>query len=50
MEFHKLLKRQLRKYLPDAPINSDAFNSFIAAVSESYESFEKDIETRKGGR
>ena len=44
MEIHKLLKRQLKKYLPDAPTDSKEFNAFVNAISEAYESFEKDIE------
>ncbi len=44
MEIHKLLKRQLKKHLADVSLDSQEFNSFISAVSEAYESFEKDIE------
>lgn len=44
MEIHKLLKRQLKKHLPNAPLDSAEFATFINAVSEAYESFEKDIE------
>ena len=42
---HKLLKRQIRKYLPDAEwVDSAAFQKFAKAVSDSYGSYEKDLQ------
>ena len=39
---HKLLKRQIAKYLPSVDLNEEGFKSFLSAISESYASFERD--------
>ena len=40
---HKLIERQIRKYLPNAANNLE-FKNFIEAVSESYYAYERDRE------
>jgi len=42
MEIHKLLRRQIDKYLTEDCKNHPQFKSFINAVNESYKSFERD--------
>lgn len=42
IKFHKLLKRQIDKYLSEDCKNHPQFRSFINAVNESYKSFERD--------
>ena len=43
-EQHKLLKRQIRKYLSDVDwVDSEAFQKFTKAVNDSYGSYEKDL-------
>lgn len=42
IEFHKLLRRQIDKYLTEDCKNHPQFKSFINAVNESYKSFERD--------
>lgn len=42
IKFHKLLKRQIDKYLSEDCKNHPQFSSFINAVNESYKSFERD--------
>lgn len=42
MNLHKLLERQLRKYLPDSWESHAGLKEFIDAVNSSYESFERD--------
>ena len=44
MSFHKLLKRQVSKYLTPDSINDPLFKEFIQAVNDSYLSFERDKE------
>ena len=39
---HRLLARQLRKYLPDFKVGSEHCDAFIEAVNQSYEHFEND--------
>jgi len=39
---HKLLKRQIEKYLPKVAVDDEGFNIFLSAISESYDSFERD--------
>jgi len=42
IKFHKLLKRQIDKYLTEDCKNHPQFKNFIHAVNESYKSFERD--------
>lgn len=42
IEFHKLLRRQIDKYLTEDCKNHPQFKGFINAVNESYKSFERD--------
>lgn len=42
IELHKLLRRQVDKYLTEDCKNHPQFKSFINAVNESYKSFERD--------
>ncbi len=42
MSFHKLLKRQISKYLTPDCIENPLFKEFIQAVNDSYLSFERD--------
>lgn len=42
IELHKLLKRQIDKYLTEDCRNNPQFKNFINAVNESYKSFERD--------
>ncbi|MDR6157066.1 PAS domain S-box-containing protein [Chryseobacterium sp. SLBN-27] len=42
IEFHKLLRRQVDKYLTQDCKNNPQFKNFINAVNESYKSFERD--------
>lgn len=42
MDIHKLLQRQINKYLPSGLIDDPSFQSFIKAVNDSYLSFERD--------
>jgi two-component system, sensor histidine kinase len=42
--FHKLLERQINKYLGEEIVNNPGVLNFLAAVSESYNSFERDKE------
>jgi PAS domain S-box-containing protein len=44
MEIHSLLKRQLKKYLPQNLAESDGLQKFLSVISESYQGYEKDIE------
>ena len=44
MSFHKLLKRQISKYLTPDCIENPLFKEFIQAVNDSYLSFERDKE------
>ncbi len=44
MSFHKLLKRQISKYLAPECIEKQLFKEFIQAVNDSYLSFERDKE------
>ena len=39
---HKLLKRQIEKYLQKVAVDDEGFNIFLSAISESYDSFERD--------
>ncbi len=41
---HKVLARQIKKYLPDEGFQYERFQSFIKAVNESYYNFERDKE------
>lgn len=43
MGFNKLLEKQLRKYLPDTDLHQqEGFKKLLHAISESYESYERD--------
>ncbi|RDI10358.1 PAS domain S-box-containing protein [Flavobacterium sp. AG291] len=42
MNNHKLLQRQINKYIPAELIDNPSFQSFIKAVNDSYISFERD--------
>lgn len=42
--FHKLLDRQIKKYLTEECYNNPHFQNFINAVNASYKSFERDKE------
>ncbi|MFD2602744.1 PAS domain-containing hybrid sensor histidine kinase/response regulator [Flavobacterium suzhouense] len=42
MNNHKLLQRQINKYIPTDLIDNPSFQSFIKAVNDSYISFERD--------
>ncbi len=44
MELHKLLQRQIRKFLPDDVLNHTECSAFLHAVSESYKAYERDQE------
>jgi signal transduction histidine kinase len=44
MNFHKLLERQIRKYLPGHLQTDESMNRFFRAINDSYVSFEKDQE------
>jgi len=44
MNFHKLLERQIRKYLPENLQKDESMSRFLQAVHDSYVSFEKDQE------
>ncbi len=44
MSFHKLLKRQISKYLTPEYIENQLFKEFIQAINDSYLSFERDKE------
>jgi PAS domain S-box-containing protein len=41
--YHRLLARQLAKYLPEEWTNSDAFMPFLEAVNHAYKDFESDL-------
>ncbi len=41
-ELHRLLARQIRKYMPDFKSGSPHCDSFIEAINQSYEHFEND--------
>ncbi|AUD02766.1 response regulator [Spirosoma pollinicola] len=41
---HKVLARQLKKYLPNEEFQYPRFQSFVKAVNESYHNFERDKE------
>jgi PAS domain S-box-containing protein len=42
--YHKLLQRQLKKYLGDNPDVDERLQPFFSAISESYKNYEKDRE------
>ncbi len=42
--YHKLLQRQLKKYLGENPDDYERFQPFLSAISESYMNYEKDRE------
>jgi PAS domain S-box-containing protein len=42
--YHKLLQRQLKKYLGENPVVDQRLQPFLAAISESYMNYEKDRE------
>nr|WP_294789832.1 ATP-binding protein [uncultured Mucilaginibacter sp.] len=41
MEYHSILNKQIKKYLPNCDLDSEAMQSFLESVSNSYNSFEK---------
>jgi PAS domain S-box-containing protein len=44
MDFNKQLSKQLKKNLTEEQINDPAWNNFLVAINNSYNSFEKDKE------
>lgn len=42
--YHKLLQKQLKKYLTDDEINNPSIHQFLSSISDSYTSFERDKE------
>ncbi len=42
--YHKLLQKQIRKYLPEGVANQVKFKAFLESINNSYESFERDRE------
>ncbi len=44
MKLNKLLKRQIKKFFPDTLPESDSFKQFLSAISDSYNSYERDHE------
>jgi PAS domain-containing protein len=40
---HQLLSRQIKKYLPSTPEDSDEFNEFLNIVSETYRLYEQEL-------
>ena len=41
MEYHNILSKQIRKFLPDHNLNNEGMQKFLESVSNSYNSFEK---------
>ena len=44
MEIHKLLQRQLNKYISKELLQDNTFQEFIAVINKSYFAFERDQE------
>lgn len=44
MAYHKLLERQLKKHLPDQASPDPSWHGFLQAISDSYQSFDRDRE------
>lgn len=44
MSFHKLLQKQIKKYIPEEFQNDERFVNFFSAINGSYQSFERDKE------
>lgn len=44
MNYHKLLQKQINKYIPEEFQNDERFLNFLSAVNGSYQSFERDKE------
>src|ERR1017187_3222088 len=44
MKLNKLLDKQLKKFLPEGYKNREELQSFLNAVNDSYNSYERDIE------
>ncbi len=42
--YHKLLQKQIRKYLPDDLVDQESCKAFLESINNSYESFERDRE------
>lgn len=42
--YHKLLQKQIRKYLPDGLVDQANCKAFLESINNSYESFERDRE------
>ncbi|MFK8162939.1 MAG: PAS domain S-box protein [Lewinella sp.] len=42
--YHKLLQRQIRKYLPDDLVDKENCRAFLESINNSYQSFERDRE------
>ncbi len=42
MDFHKLLQKQIKKYLPTDSLLNPSFEAFFKSVNDSYLAFEKD--------
>lgn len=42
--YHKLLQKQIRKYLPDDLLSQENCKAFLESINNSYESFERDRE------
>jgi hypothetical protein len=41
---HQLLKRQLRKHYPNAPVGDPEFEKFVQIISSTYDIYEQEIE------
>lgn len=41
MEYHNILAKQIKKFIPEHDLNDGAMQKFLASVSNSYHSFEK---------
>lgn len=44
MKYHKLLEKQIKKYLPESFHSDSEFSNFLSAINESYASYERDKE------
>lgn len=42
MDAHKLLVKQMKKYLPDSCANNPELKAFLHAINDSYQAFERD--------
>jgi PAS domain S-box-containing protein len=44
MNFHKLVEKQVKKYLPESLQNDPALNDFLLSIHDSYNAYDKDKE------